>query len=123
MSLNKPYFLAAISILIIEILIAIFIKTGFIRHTFGDYLVVILVYCFVKSIINIPSKQAAIGVLIFAYFVEFLQYLNMVSLLNLQEHTILKTIIGTTFSIQDLVAYTFGFITLLIFEQKQHNHG
>ena len=102
--------------MIIEVAIALFVKNGFVRSTFGDFLVVILVYCFVKSFVNCKPEYAAAGVLIFAYIVEFLQMFNLLELLNLEKNHIAKTILGSTFQISDLIAYTLGVISILIIE-------
>ena len=116
--LNKKYLIASILLFVVEALIAIFLKDGFIRHTFGDYLVVILLYCMFKSCIKTKPFYIAIAVLIIAYGIEFLQCTNLLAFLNLQNSTLAKLILGSTFSISDLIAYTLGVITILIFEHK-----
>ena len=50
LKLNKPYLIITISLLITEVLIATYLKTGFIRHTFGDFLATILVYASFNSL-------------------------------------------------------------------------
>lgn len=115
---NKTYTLFFISILVIEILIAKFLTHGFIRYTFGDYLVVILIYCFLKSFINANSFYVAISVLLFAYSIEFLQLINLLDILDLGNNHLAKLILGSTFHISDLVAYTLGTLTTLIIEYK-----
>jgi hypothetical protein len=115
---NKTYTLLFISLLIIEILIAAFLTSGFIRHTFGDYLVVILLFCFFKSFINVSSFYIAIYVLLFAYSIEFLQLINLLQILSLENNHLAKLILGSTFHISDLVAYTLGIITVIIMEYK-----
>jgi len=115
---NNTYFLLFITILIIEILIAKFLTNGFIRYTFCDYLVVILLYCFLKSFINVSSFYVAISVLLFAFSVEFLQLLNLLNILSLENNHLAKLILGSTFHVSDLVAYTLGIITVLIIEYK-----
>ena len=61
---------------------------------------------------------AALGVvLVFAYLIEFAQYFNLLKLLNLEDHKLITIILGSTFQVGDLVAYTFGIITVLIIEQ------
>lgn len=117
---NKTYTLLFISILIIEMLIAAFLTSGFIRHTFGDYLVVILIFCFFKSFINVSSFYIAIYVLLFAYSIEFLQLVNLLQMLSLENNHLAKLILGSTFHISDLVAYTLGIMTVLIMEYKIH---
>lgn|SRR5690606_19959873 len=117
---NKTYTLLFISILIIEMLIAAFLTSGFIRHTFGDYLVVILIFCFFKSFINVSSFYIAIYVLLFAYSIEFLQLVNLLQMLSLENNHLAKLILGSTFHISGLVAYTLGIMTVLIMEYKIH---
>ena len=118
LQLNKTYLIIAILIFIIEVLIAVFLKTGFIRHTFGDYLVVILIYCFCKSFIKIESFKLGILVLMFAFSIEFLQLTNFLELLNLQNNHLAKLLLGTSFRFTDLVAYTLGVISIILIENK-----
>lgn len=116
--LNKYYFTFSLLLFIIEALIATHLHTGFIRHTFGDYLVVMLLFCIVKSLIDVDSIKLAVYVLAFAYCIEFLQLFNILELLNLEQHYLLKLVLGTTFQFSDLVAYTLGIITVIFFELK-----
>lgn len=113
---NKKYLIIALIIFVIEVLIAIYLKYGFIRYTFGDYLVVILLYCFIKSFIKTIPIIVAIPVLIFSYTIELLQLINILGSLNLNNNHLLKFIFGSTFQISDLVAYTLGILTVLIIE-------
>jgi hypothetical protein len=116
--LNKPYFVLTVLLFSTEILIAIFLKNGFIRHTFGDYLVVILMYCFFKSFIRDNNYNIALSVLVFSFVVEFLQLFNILKLLNLQNNHLTKLILGNTFHVSDLIAYTLGILTILILEHE-----
>lgn len=120
---HKNYFIGFIILLCVEILIAIMLKDGFIRHTFGDYLVVILLYCFFKSFITDQSFLIALVVLIIAYSVEFLQLTNFLEVVHLQNNAIAKIVLGSTFHIGDLIAYTLGIITILIFEHTRHGNS
>lgn len=119
LQLNRNYLFFAILIFSIEILIAVYLTTGFIRYTLGDYLVVILLFCFIKSFIEGDSFKIALGVLIFSFLIEFLQLLNILELLNIQHNHLLKLILGSTFHASDLLAYTLlGIITVIFFEYK-----
>lgn len=117
MKFNKIYFGLTVVIFLIEIFIALYIKDHFIRPYGGDILVVVLIYCFVKSFFNFPKMQTAIGVLMFAFVIEFLQYLNIVSFLGLKHNKIAKVVIGTSFSWEDIVCYTVG-IAFVVFVEK-----
>lgn len=115
---NINYFIGFLTLLLAEALIASYLSEGFIRFTFGDFLVVILIYCFIKSFLNIKPTPTAIGVLIFAFAVEFSQLFNLIELFNLQNNQIARLILGSTFQIGDLVSYTLGVITIIIIESK-----
>ena len=116
-TLNKKYFIATTILFLVEVYIAMFVHDRIIRPYIGDLLVVILLYCFVRSFIKITTLTAAIGVLIFSYFVEFLQYLNIVSVLGLSKIKLARIIIGTSFSWEDIAAYTIGISIILLIEK------
>jgi len=118
LKLNKTYLTITILLFIIEVLIAVFLKSGFIRHTFGDYLATILLYCLIKSFIKIASCKLAILVLVIAFTIEFLQLTTILETLHLQNNHLAKLVLGTTFHVSDLVAYTLGIITVLIIETR-----
>jgi hypothetical protein len=117
MTFKLKYFLIFIILFLSEIFIAKY-TTGFIRHTFGDYLCVILIYTFIKSFVKISDLKTASIVLLIAYTVEFLQLTNLQNFYPNEHVKTLKLILGTSFSIGDLVAYTLGIITTLIIEYK-----
>lgn len=115
---NKTYFGLTAVLLLIEVVIALFVKDRFIRPYLGDVLVVILIYCFVKSFIKISVYKAALGVLLFAFTIEILQYCSLVEKLKLQHNTVAKTVIGTSFSWEDILAYMAGILIVLIAEKQ-----
>ena len=84
------------------------------RPYVGDYLVVMLIYCFVRTFLNSPVLPTAIAVLLFAYLIETLQYFRLVDRLGLEHNIIAKTVIGYGFSWIDMLAYTLGVITILL---------
>ena len=114
MKFNLKSFITFILLFITEIIIAQ--TSGFIRHTFGDFLVVMLLYYFVKSFFNIAPKKLAISILIFSFSVEILQNFNLVKMLGLESSRMANIIIGNTFSYGDLIAYALGIVTVLIIE-------
>ena len=115
---NKTYFFLFLTLFVIEASIAYFLKTGFIRHSFGDFLVVIMLYCLLKSFINVKPVYLALSVLLISFSIEFLQLYNLLEKFDLTENKIAKTVLGNTFHINDLIAYTLGIITVLITEYK-----
>ena len=113
------YFILTITLLVTEICIALFAHDAFIRPYVGDLLVVILIYCFLKSFFKLPYLPTAIAVLLFSYLIEVLQYFNIVQILGLQHIIWARIIIGTSFAWQDLVAYTTGTGLIILFEQSK----
>lgn len=118
--LHKGYFLLTVLLLLTEILIALFLHDRFIRPYFGDFLVVILMYCFCRTFVKFPVTKLAISVLIFAYFVELLQYFKFINLLHLQDSKLATTILGSSFEWTDILAYTLGIILIVVIEKLRH---
>ena len=119
MKFNKFYFLLFLILFSLEFGIAYFIKKGFIRHTIGDFLVVIMLYCFLKSFIDIKPIVMAIIVLLIAFIIEFLQLTPFLEWLNLQNNAYAKIVLGSTFNVLDLIAYSLGVLLIIIVELKR----
>ncbi|KKO07979.1 hypothetical protein LCGC14_0053210 [marine sediment metagenome] len=69
----------------------------------------------------IKANDIAIGIvtLLIAYTIEFLQLTNMLSYFGLQRSKWANLIFGNYFSIQDLLAYTLGLLTVTSLEIKK----
>ena len=117
---NRHYFIITLLLFGIEVIIAKFFHDQIIRPYFGDFLVVILIYCFVKSFFDTPALSTAIAVLIFSFSLEMLQYINIVTKLGLEHSKLARTVIGTSFEWIDLIAYTVG-IALVIYLEKNYS--
>lgn len=119
---NQKYLAIAILLFLIEILIALFVHDKFIRPYFGDFLVVILIYCFLKSFVNLPVGSAALIVLIFSFVVEMGQYFNLIGILGLQHSAFARTVLGNSFAWIDLMAYVAGILSVVIIEKVYFKH-
>ena len=117
MTFKKNYFALALLIFLLEAIIAIYVRDSFVRPYLGDVLVVILIYCFVRSFLNLPVFNVAMGTLAFAFTVEFLQYLRLIELLKWEKSQLAKTVVGTSFAWIDLVAYVAGVAIVLVVEK------
>jgi len=114
---NLKYFYSAIALFITEVLIALYVHDAIIRPYIGDLLVVILIYCFVKSFLNTPLIPTAIGVLLFSFAIETAQYFHIVDLLGLQHSKLARIVIGTSFAWTDLAAYSAGVLLVICTEK------
>jgi hypothetical protein len=117
LTFNRNYVGLAILIFAIEVVIALYVRDSFVRPYLGDVLVVILIYCFIRSFLRIPVLPLAIGVLIFSFTIEFLQYLRLVEWLGLGKSKIARTIIGSSFSWFDILSYAAGIAIVLLVEK------
>ncbi len=114
---NKKYLLPSIFFFFVEVCIALFVTDKIIRPFIGDVLVVILIYCFLRIFLNANYWKIALGVLIFAFTIEVLQYFDYVKLLGLEQNRVLSIALGRTFELMDFVAYLVGFLLILLTEK------
>ena len=114
---NLRYFLLAIGLFIIEVLIALYMHDRIIRPYIGDLLVVILIYCFVKAFVNTRVFKTAVAVLVFSYAVEVTQYFKLVEVIGLGKSRLARIILGSSFEWVDMLAYTAGILIVLAIEQ------
>jgi hypothetical protein len=99
-----------------EVFIGRFTHDGVVRPYGGDFFIVMLLYCLVKSFFNTPVLPTAVCVLIFAYMVEISQYFHLINLLGLQHSKLARLLLGTTYSLNDMLIYTLGILVVLIVE-------
>ncbi len=102
----------------IEVLIALFVHDDFIRPYFGDVLVVILMYCFIKSFLNLPVFSVAVFVLAFAFLIEILQGCNIVTKIGLEKSKLANVVLGNSFSWIDFLTYIVGFLIIIVTENR-----
>lgn len=112
-------FFVFLFIFVVEVIIALYVRDKIIRPYGGDVLVVILIYYFVKSFVRIKPLYLAAAVLLFAYATETGQYFNLVEVLGVQDNTVMKTVIGSSFSWGDMAAYTLGAAICLLTDRKK----
>ena len=109
--------IASAVLLGIEILIGMYAH-GWVRNQFGDALVVILLYTICRAVS--PEKPRfglllPVGILLFAFCVEFLQLWGFCDKLHITNH-LLRIIIGTGYSNADMLSYTLGILPCIACE-------
>lgn len=117
MRFNLKYFLITIFVFIIEVLIATTFKNFvFLRSYFGDVLVVVLIYTFIQSFFEVDKIKTIIGVLIFSFAIEFLQYFHFAEVLGFKENKLAIIVLGNSFSWIDILCYTIGCLAIYVVE-------
>lgn len=114
---NVHYFLPACLLFATEVVIALFVRDGFVRPYAGDFLVVILLYCLIKSFLTLTVWKTAIIVLLLSFVIESLQYIRFIDIIGLSGNKVLKTVLGYGFEWWDILAYTLGILAVLLFEK------
>lgn len=109
--------IASAVLLGIEILIGMYAH-GWVRNQFGDVLVVILLYTICRTVS--PEKPhfglpLPVGILLFAFCVEFLQLWGFCDKLHITNR-LLRIIIGTGYSNADMLSYTLGILPCIACE-------
>ncbi|HKP56616.1 MAG TPA: DUF2809 domain-containing protein [Polyangiales bacterium] len=117
MRISRKYLLLTLALFAVELSIALWVHDGFIRPFVGDVLVVVLVYCAVRSFLPGKPVKTALGVFAFACAVELAQYFQLVARLHLEHNAILRTVIGTHADPLDVLAYALGTL-LIIFAER-----
>lgn len=107
------YLFAALFLLLVEILIAVYVRDSVVRPYGGDFLVVILIYCVGRAFLNLSVAAVAAATLLFSFAVEIGQYFSLVDRLGLSGNRLAAIVIGTGFSWGDLLAYTLGVGTVI----------
>ena len=102
------YAIIFITLLCVELCIALFVHDDFVRPYIGDVLVTVLLCCLCR--IAVPKGVPALPayVFLFAALVEAAQYIDVVKLLGWEDNAILSTLIGRTFSWAEILCYGVG---------------
>lgn len=107
------YLVLTLVILILEVIIAVYVKDKLIRPYVGDILAIIFVYFGIKTLY--PSlKQANILAFLIGCIIEISQGFQILKYLGLQDNKWLSIILGSTFDWSDLFCYFIGFIIIFI---------
>lgn len=104
---HKGYFLATGTLLLVEVLIALFVHDRLIRPYAGDFLATILVYCLLRSFFKASPWWMAGVALAISYLIEGLQYINLLARLGWYSR-VARIVFGSHFEWGDMLAYTLG---------------
>lgn len=110
------YLTATIILLIIEVLIALYVHDNFIRPFVGDAIVVIVIYTFVRIFMPEKCRLLPLYIFLFAVAVELLQGIHIVNILGVADNRFLRTLIGDSFDIMDILCYGAGCILLGLYQ-------
>lgn len=117
--LHKTYLFLTIILFLIEVLIATKGRSFFfLRAYLGDVLVVILMYLFIMSFVEVKNKAGLlIGIFIFSVLVEISQYFKFAEILGFEEGSLGNIVMGNYFSWGDIICYAAGCLLVFILDK------
>lgn len=113
---NPVYLVLAALLIATDFLIVNQLHDAVIRPYGGDFLWGIFLYCLVRSFVKRPVVPTAICVLVFCCAEEILQYFHLADRLGFTKPSLMRTLIGTSFSWIDMLCYTLGIGLVIILE-------
>ena len=113
------YLIIFIIFIIIEFLIAIYLKKGFIRENIGDILVVPCIYTFLKTLFLNKYRYLDLYVLILAIIIEISQLFNITTLIA-NNNKVINIVLGCTFDFKDIICYVIGYLIIVIVKGKNY---
>lgn len=119
LSFRPGYALAALALFLVEVAIALGVKDRFIRPYGGDVLATILVYLALRAVTDLRVMPAALAALAISFLVEIAQALDLVTRLGLSHNETARTVLGTSFAVGDLVAYSVGALIVIMVERSR----
>jgi hypothetical protein len=107
------YFTLSLVLLGIEAFIAEYTHDAIIRPYGGDYLCVIFLYTLIATFWDLPARPLALWIFAFACFVEVTQYFHLADRLGFTKPSLIRTLMGYTFTWVDIGCYALGIGTVL----------
>lgn len=114
--IRLSYAAVAALLLASEILIALFVHDSFLRPYGGDILVTVLL-CAALRIIFLENKWLPLWVFSLSLLVEVAQGVKLFTLLGFDRVPFLRVLLGTTFSVLDVLCYAAGCMIFFIAEK------
>lgn len=109
MTRRRVYQYAAVALFAIEVLIATKLKhLSFVRSSLGDVLVTMLLYCLALGVRDFERRRLSVAIFVLACLVEAAQYLHLAQALGLAPGSVLRVMLGDSFSWADIACYFVG---------------
>ncbi|MBR1529299.1 MAG: DUF2809 domain-containing protein [Oscillospiraceae bacterium] len=111
---DRIYYLIWSAVLfIIEFLIAVFVPSpSWLRDYGGDMLIIPLIYCLVRIFIKILPRLMPFLMCCVGFVFEIAQYFHICDLLGFEKGSVMRIIIGTSFSWMDILCYILGMLMI-----------
>lgn len=109
---------AGLCLLLMAGILVFFRKTGWIRGTAGDFIVVVFLYFLLRGIFLLSPVHSFFISLAVSFSVEGLQYLKLLETLHLSHLKFARIIFGSVYDPLDLLAYASGGTFALLLDRR-----
>ena len=111
---ERIYYLILSAVLfLIEFLIAVFVPSpSWLRDYGGDMLIIPLIYCLVRIFIKVLPKLMPFLMCCVGFIFEIAQYFHICDILGFEKGSVMRIIIGTSFSWMDIFCYIAGMLLI-----------
>ena len=108
--------LLAGAVFMIEVVIALWWRDGFVRPYLGDVLAVILVYLVLRAATRLDQIGAAGVAFAIAVAIELAQLVHVLDAVGLADNRLARVVLGGVFDPVDLVCYLVGAVAALVLD-------
>lgn len=108
MRIRLGHLAAAAILFAVEVVIALFVRDGFVRPYLGDVLATAMVYFAVRAVTPLGRLGAAVAALGLGLVIELGQALHVLELAGLGGSRLARVVFGGVFDLKDLVCYAVG---------------
>lgn len=113
------YALAALLVFLVEVGIALWVRDRFVRPYLGDVLAVVLVYLALRAVTTLRVVPAALAAFAVGVLVELGQAINLLGHLGLAGNRVARVVLGSAFSLGDLLCYAAGAVLVILVERMR----
>ena len=117
MAWRAGWALASVALFAVLVVIAVFVRDGFVRPFLGDVLAVVWLHASARAVVRARALHVSLAVLALAFVIEFAQLAGALSLLGLESNRLARVVLGSTFDVLDLLAYVVGWAVALGIER------
>ena len=110
------YALAALLVFLVEVGIALWVRDRFVRPYLGGVLAVALVYLALRAVTTLRVVPAALAAFAVGVLVELGQAINLLDHLGLAGNRVARVVLGSAFSLGDLLCYAAGAVLVILVE-------
>ncbi|PIB90865.1 DUF2809 domain-containing protein [Caulobacter sp. FWC2] len=114
--MTAGYALLAGAIFLIEVVIALWWRDGFVRPYLGDVLAVVLVYLALRATTRLDKIGAAGVAFAIAVAIELGQLIHVLDAVGLAGNRLARVVLGGVFDPADLLCYLVGAVVALVLD-------